>query len=73
MTEPKYKPHSPGSMKSEDESDPIIYPKEGIEEESCEHGIPHKEDCVMCIAEKEEADRKTAEEKAEQDKADGKL
>lgn len=60
-------------MTSNDPSDPTIYPKEGIEEESCDHGIPHKGDCVMCIEEKEKADREAAEKKAEEDKLDGKL
>ncbi len=73
MTEPKQESYSPGATKSDDPSDPTIYPKEGIEEQSCEHGMPSKADCVMCIEEKVEADSRAAEKKEEEDKADGKL
>lgn len=73
MSKPKQKPYSPGTTKSDDLNDPTIYPKKGIEDESCEHGVPNKGDCTMCVQEKEDEDRRKAEEKAEEDKLDQKL
>ena len=73
MTEPKLKPHTPGSQVSTDPTDPTIYPTEGIEESSCDHGIANKADCTMCESEAAEKSEREAEEKAAQDKADEKL
>lgn len=66
-------PHTPGTQKSSDPSDPTIYPVKAWEEAECPHGNSNKGDCFVCLEEDKAEVKRKAEEKAKQDKAEDKL